>query len=98
MTPPGTSVSDNPAVTDPRRVLNLTQRDALLSIEFFRHQRPRGTTWAIGDKRFNVRTINALARLELVRVGHQKVTLTTAGQIAAAKLKGQDRGKTDGTA
>ncbi|MGO8401356.1 hypothetical protein ACC783_23790 [Rhizobium ruizarguesonis] len=94
MTPQTTPLADNPAVTNPRRVLNMTQRDALLSIEFFKHQRPRGTTWAIGDKRFNVRTINALARLDLVRVGHQSVRLTTAGQIAAAKLKGAS----DGTA
>lgn len=82
-----TALSDNPAVTNPRQVLNMTQRDALLSIDFFRYHRPRGATWAIGDKRFNVRTINALARLELVRVGHQSLKLTTAGQIAAAKLK-----------
>ncbi|RXT29339.1 hypothetical protein B5P46_11700 [Rhizobium leguminosarum] len=94
MTPSVTPVADNPAVTNPRRVLNMAQRDALLSIDFFRHHRPRGTTWAIGDKRFNVRTINALARLDLVRVGHQSLRLTTAGQIAAAKLKGAS----DGTA
>lgn len=98
MSPPVTSVSDNPAVTDPVRVLKMAQRDALLSIDFYKHQRPRGKTWSIGNKTFSTRTIDALRRWELVRVGQQKLSLTTAGQIAAAKLKGQEGGKSNGTA
>jgi len=86
-----TPLTENPAVVDPARTLNLTQKDALSSIAFFRHQRIDGGMCQIGNKRFSMRTIVSLQKLELVRPDRHRLALTTGGQIAADKLKGGGR-------
>jgi hypothetical protein len=90
-----TPLTENPAVVDPARTLNLTQKDALTSIAFFRHQRIDGGMCHIGTKRFSMRTIVLLQKLELVRFDRHGVALTMGGQLAADKLK---RGVRDGHA
>jgi hypothetical protein len=82
-----TPLAENPAVVDPARTLNLTQKDALSSIAFFRHQRVDGGMLHIGTKRFSMRTIVSLQKLELLRPDRHGVALTMGGQIAADKLK-----------
>jgi len=83
-----TPLTENPAVVDPARTLNLTEKDALSAIAFFRHQRIDGGTCQVGTKRYSMRTITALQRKELVRLDRHGVVLTMGGQIAADKLKG----------
>lgn len=82
-----TPLTENPAVVDPQRTLNLTERDALSAIAFFRHQRIDGGTCQFGTKRHSMRTISSLQRKELVRFDRHGVVLTMGGQIAADKLK-----------
>jgi hypothetical protein len=90
-----TPLTENPAVVDPTRTLNLTQRDALSSIAFFRHQRVDGGMWQIGPKRFSKRTITKLEALELVRCDRYRLALTIGGKLAADRLQ---RGGAHGTA
>jgi len=89
------ALTENPAVVDPQRTLNLTEKDALSAIAFFRHQRIDGGMCQVGTKRYSMRTISSLQRKELVRLDRHGVVLTMGGQIAADKLK---KGSRHGTA
>jgi hypothetical protein len=85
-----TPVVDNPAVTDPRKALTKIQRDALLSISFYRYQRLTGASWLIGQKRFSTSTINSIQRLQLIApplAPGAPIRITTAGKLAIDKLK-----------
>ena len=85
------AVADNPAVTDPHRTLTPGQRDALLSIGFYRNHRRSGGQWLIGTKRFATNTVNTLQKLQLVApppAPGQPLRLTLAGRLAIDKLKG----------
>lgn len=82
-----TALTDNPAVLDPHTVLTPAQQDALCAIGFFRHAKLRCGHWQIGNKRFAAKTIVSLKRNGLI--ASYPPTLTTAGQIAADKLKGK---------
>ena len=83
-----TTVSENPAVTDPHKALSPAERRAVLAVGFYRNHRQYGTTWMIGDKRFPSSTIEALAKKSLIKA-HQsgRLDLTMAGTIARDKLK-----------
>lgn len=82
-----TPLVDNPAVVDPQRTLNLTEKDALTAVAFFRRQRIDGGMWHIGTKRYSLRTIASLQKKELLRSDRHGLVLTMGGQIAADKLK-----------
>lgn len=79
----------NPAVTDPHKVLTPAQRDALLTIGFFRSQqrKPNGKI-GVGRKQFSTQTIAALESMQLLRGKVPALSPTTAGQLAIDRLKG----------
>ncbi|MDI6836746.1 MAG: hypothetical protein QMD99_13690 [Rhizobiaceae bacterium] len=77
----------NPAVTDPRKMLNLGQRRALLAIRDYRRQVSTLSGVAIGPHRFDGLVITALERHGLIRGRIPNLTLTEAGQLAASRLK-----------
>ncbi|CDZ67661.1 Hypothetical protein NGAL_HAMBI2605_59420 [Neorhizobium galegae bv. orientalis] len=83
-----TPVADNPAATDPHKNLTTAQRQALLAIDFYRHQRAAGPEVIIGTKRFKASTIAELQRKELIRQGRGIYSPTLAGTLAVGKLKG----------
>lgn len=85
------SVAENPAVTDPRKALTPSQREALLSIDHYRHQRRVGPEIQIGKKRFKVSTIDALTRQGLIRTNGRNYDTTLAGELAVDKLKAAPR-------
>lgn len=88
------SVVDNPAVTDPLKALTRIERDALLSIDFYRRQSLRGNQWQIGDKRFTTNTVNSIERKQLVApplAPGQPMRVTLAGKLAIDKLKGKTK-------
>lgn len=82
-------VAQNPAVTDPMFTLTRGQRDCLLSIDHYRHQRRGGGFWMFGDKRFATATVTALERHGLVNISTRvgPIGLTTAGKLALDRLK-----------
>lgn len=82
-----TSLTENPAVVDPMRILSNRQKDALTSIAFFRYQRIDGGHWQVGNKRFSIRLINTLVAHNLVQQRPRSLDLTTGGKIAAERLK-----------
>ncbi len=88
-----TSLADNPAVTNPRKSLSKPQQTALGAIAFFRHQRvtPGGNV-EIGNKRFSSSVLTGLAAQGLVTMRGREFALTTAGQVALAKLKEDPHG------
>lgn len=84
------ALTENPAVLDPRAALTPSQQDALKALSTFRHNAFLGGQWQVGDMRFSKRTIVALTEKHLVtRAGERRLALTTAGQLAADKLKGK---------
>jgi hypothetical protein len=83
-----TSLADNPAVTNPRKALTRQQQDALLSIDHFRYQKPVKNGWAVGNKRFRVTTIEALAEHGLLSRQPRSLSITMAGRLVIDKLKG----------
>ncbi|MGI2031971.1 hypothetical protein ACRQ1B_06215 [Rhizobium panacihumi] len=83
-----TSVSENPAVTNPKKHLSKVQQDALGAIQFFRHQQPGRFEIRIGNKRFSKQTITALENQKLVTCRRGEYTVTIAGGLALDKLKG----------
>jgi hypothetical protein len=84
-----TPIADNPAVTNPRRVLTPAACDALVSIDFFRHQARQGANWRVGNKRFTLATISSLQKHRLLREQNNRLQLTMAGQVAIERLKGK---------
>lgn len=85
-----TALTDNPAVLDPHSALTPAQQDALCTIGHFRHARLSHGIWHIGKKRFASKTVESLQRLKLTtRAMSGPLALTTAGQLAADKLKGK---------
>lgn len=84
-----TSLSDSPALTNPRKVLTKAQQDALLSIDFYRFQKPTRSGWAVGNKRFPKTTIETLARHGFLSRGPRSLTITQAGKLAIDRLKGE---------
>ncbi|MFN7010073.1 MAG: hypothetical protein ACK4PN_08570 [Allorhizobium sp.] len=85
-----TSLSDNPAVADPRRALSAAERDALCAIAFFKQQRRLGGVVLVGNKRFAPSTISKLKTKDLLRGAVPQLTPTLAGQLAIDKLKGEN--------
>lgn len=81
------ALTENPAVLDPHGQLTPAQQDALCAIGFFRTARLCRGKWQIGNKRFTCKTIDSLRHQKLV-VGYP-AALTTAGQLAADRLKGK---------
>jgi len=82
-------IADNPAVTAPRKALTPRQRDALMSIAFFRNHSPQGAGWQIGPKRYDRSVIDALERMELIRKRAYAagIDTTTAGKLVVDKLR-----------
>lgn len=83
-----TPLSENPAVTDPRRNLSRAEQSALASIDFFRFQAIVNNQVRVGNKRFNLATIRRLQEKELVRGRVPNLTLTTGGGLVLYRLKG----------
>ena len=81
-------LTDNPAAIDPRHNLTPAQREALLSIGFYRQQSRTGATITVGRKRFSLSTIATLIDKELVRGRTPNLTLTTGGKVAIERLQG----------
>ncbi|MGV2188806.1 hypothetical protein ACQZ4Q_08320 [Agrobacterium vitis] len=85
-----TPLASNPAVTDPKATLTPAQREALLAIRFYRFNVRARRHWRVGNLPVTDATIKALIGhgLVLKRGGQNPLTLTTAGELAADKLKG----------
>lgn len=86
-----TCLADNPAVTDPKKSLNVSERRALLAIRDYRRQYTTISGVMLGPCRATDATLLRLRRLGLVRGHTPNLTLTEAGRIAADRLKGKDR-------
>jgi hypothetical protein len=84
-----TCLADNPAVTDPKRSLNVSERRALLAIRDYRRQYTALTGVMLGPVKAADGTITRLKRLGLVRGQVPNLNLTEAGRIAADRLKGR---------
>ena len=84
-----TCLADNPAVTDPKKSLDVSERRALLAIRDYRRQYTIMTGVMLGPLKASDGTILRLRRLGLVRGQVPNLNLTEAGQIAAARLKGK---------
>lgn len=82
-----TSLAENPVLTNPRKALTRHQQDALLSIDFYKFQKPTPKGWAVGNKRFPATTIETLAKHGLLSRGPRSLTITQAGKLALDKLK-----------
>lgn len=81
-------ITENPAVQNPMKVMTRTERDALLSIDFYRRQKRIGTAWHIGPKRFGDNTVASLERRNLIRRGERTpLVITQAGYLVILKLK-----------
>ncbi|MBF2715685.1 hypothetical protein [Agrobacterium vitis] len=85
-----TPLASNPAVTDPNATLTPAQREALLAIRFYRFNVHARRHWRVGNIPVTEATIKALINhgLVLERGNKNPLTLTTAGELAADKLKG----------
>lgn len=83
------ALADNPVVTDPMKTLSKIQRDALVSVDFYRVQRRAGGYWIIGQKRFSTVTITRLAELGLIRRADRGFSVTTTGHVVITRLKGK---------
>jgi hypothetical protein len=84
-----TCLAENPAVTSPRRMLNTSQRRALLAIRDYRHQYGLMAGVRIGPHIFGDAVIRALKTHGLIRGNTPNLNLTEAGRIAADRLKGK---------
>lgn len=82
-------LADNPAVTDPKKSLNVSERRALLAIRDYRRQYTIMTGVMLGPLKATDATLLRLKRLGLVRGLVPNLTLTEAGQLAASRLKGR---------
>jgi hypothetical protein len=86
-----TSLSENPALTNPRKALTPSQKDALTAIDFFKFQKPRAGGWAVGNRRFSKTTIETLRTHGFLTAAGGRLNLTQAGKLALDKLKGQSQ-------
>lgn len=82
-------LADNPAVTDPKKSLNVSERRALLAIRDYRRQYATLTGVVLGPFRATDATVLRLRRLGLIRGNVPHLNLTEAGRIAADRLKGR---------
>ncbi|MVA28741.1 hypothetical protein [Agrobacterium vitis] len=84
-----TPLASNPAVTNPNATLTPAQREALLAIRFHRFNGRERGGWRVGNLSIAAATIKALLNhgLVLERGNKKPLTLTTAGELAADKLK-----------
>ncbi|TPW33216.1 hypothetical protein FJU08_01230 [Martelella alba] len=90
-----TSLLDKPAVARPASALTITQREALLAIDRYRHHRKRADgSWYIGPNFYGLKTIRALERPGLVRREKHprgsRLVLTMAGRLAKDKLEARN--------
>ena len=83
-----TSLSENPALLNPRKGLTRAQQEALTSIDYFKFQKPTRGGWTIGNKRFPASTIAKLAEHGFVTRMPRSLHLTQAGKLAIDRLKG----------
>ena len=86
-----TCLADNPAVTDPKKSLNVSERRALLAIRDYRRQYTIMTGVMLGPVKAADLTITRLRRLGLIRGHVPNLNLTDAGKVAADRLKGTAR-------
>lgn len=86
-----TCLADNPAVTDPKKSLGVSERRALLAIRDYRRQYTTLTGVVLGPYRADDATILRLRRLGLIRGQVPNLNLTDAGKVAADRLKGTAR-------
>lgn len=84
-----TCLADNPAVTDPKKSLDVSERRALLAIRDYRRQYTTMTGVMLGPLKAADITITRLRRLGLIRGQVPNLNLTEAGQLAASRLKGR---------
>lgn len=83
------ALTENPAVTDPKKHLSPMQRRALIAINHYRHQKRTGGEILVGRHKFKATTIDALKRFELVRGAVPSLAPTLGGQMAVSKLEGK---------
>ncbi|MCF6368309.1 hypothetical protein [Rhizobium halophilum] len=83
-----TPITENPAVTNPHKHLSKAERDALVSIDFYRRQKAIGHSYQIGPKRFNQHTVYSIERKGLIKPSPTGYTPTVGGEMAIARLKG----------
>lgn len=84
-----TCLADNPAVTDPKKSLNVSERRALLAVRDYPRQYTTMTGAMLGPIKASDATILRLKRLGLVRGQVPNLNLTEAGHVAASRLKGK---------
>lgn len=83
------SLSENPAVTNPRQALTRQQQDALCALHFFRFNSYRAGVWLVGNKRITPSVVGKLVAFRLLRKDGHHLSVTMAGELAIAKLKGE---------
>jgi hypothetical protein len=85
------SIAENPVVQNPRKHLKQMQREALVAVDYFRHQKPDGKGYVlIGRRRFSPATLARLVEHGLLKHTREGLAPTMAGKLAVAKLKGED--------
>lgn len=86
-----TTIVENRAAQKPASMLTPTQQNAMRCLAAYKHQKRAGNNWWIGNFRFSVGVIAKLEAHKLVRERRHTfgpyLQLTTAGEIAAERLK-----------
>lgn len=84
------SLSENEILQNPRKHLKQAQQNALLAVDFFRHQKKLNFgNYQIGPRRYTRATVNSIVELGLARRSPAGLEPTMAGKIAVARLKGK---------
>lgn len=82
-------IAENPAVTDPIKYLTKPERDALISIDFYRRQRAVGPDYQIGPKRVRKQVVFSIQQKGLIKPSRTGYVPTMGGELALARLKGE---------
>ncbi|KAA3526098.1 hypothetical protein GOZ96_22770 [Agrobacterium vitis] len=83
-------LSENPAVTNPRKALTPAQQDALCALQFFKFNTWQGTRgWQVGNKRISLGVASKLEAFRLIRRQGKSLSITVAGELAIEKLQGK---------
>ncbi|MVA44665.1 hypothetical protein GOZ83_06160 [Agrobacterium vitis] len=83
-------LSENPAVTNPRKALTPSQQDALCKLDFFKFNTWRGVRgWQVGNKLISTCTAQKLEAFRLIRRDGKSLSVTIAGKLAVEKLQGK---------
>jgi hypothetical protein len=81
-------LTENRAVLHPASALTKAEKEALITIAFYKNQRQRHGFVEAGKKRFARSTVEQLKRHELLRGDVPSLAPTDGGMLAIDRLKG----------